>query len=123
FRSIQVDDSGDGFALRVNGERIFCRGACWTALDVVSLSAPRSDYAQMLGKVRDAGMNMLRIGGTMVYESADFFDLCDAYGILVWQDLMFANMDYPDGDEEFVAGVTRELRQQLQALLPRASGA
>ena len=121
FRSIQVDDSGDGFALRVNGERIFCRGACWTPLDAVSLSSPRSDYAQILGKVRDAGMNMLRIGGTMVYESADFFDLCDAYGILVWQDLMFANMDYPDGDEEFVAGVTRELRQQLQALLPRAS--
>jgi beta-mannosidase len=66
-------------------------------------------------------MNMLRVGGTMVYESDDFLDLCDEFGILVWQDLMFANMDYPDGDEAFVAGVTAELKQQLERLLPRAS--
>ncbi len=121
FRSVQVDRTSDGFTLRVNGERIFCRGACWTPLDVVSLSATRDDYARILGQVRDAGMNMLRVGGTMVYESDDFLDLCDEFGILVWQDLMFANMDYPDGDETFVAGVTAELKQQLERLLPRAS--
>ena len=88
---------------------------------MVSLSATRGDYARILGQVRDAGMNMLRVGGTMVYESDDFLDLCDQFGILVWQDLMFANMDYPDGDEAFVAGVTTELKQQLERLLPRAS--
>jgi len=121
FRSVQVDRTDDGFALQVNGERIFCRGACWTPLDVVSLNASRDEYARVLGQVRDAGMNMLRVGGTMVYESDDFLDLCDEYGILVWQDLMFANMDYPDGDDSFVAGVTAELRQQLERLAPRAS--
>lgn len=121
FRSVQVDRTDDGFALQVNGERIFCRGACWTPLDVVSLNASRDRYARILGQVRDAGMNMLRIGGTMVYESDDFFDLCDEYGILVWQDLMFANMDYPDSDENFIAGVETELKQQLERLLPRAS--
>ena len=121
FRSIQVDRKDDGFALRVNGERIFCRGACWTPLDVVTLTGSRDDYARILGQVRDAGMNMLRVGGTMVYESDHFLDLCDEYGILVWQDLMFANMDYPDGDEAFVAGVITELEQQLERLLPRAS--
>jgi beta-mannosidase len=121
FRTVQVDTTGDGFAVRVNGERIFCRGACWTPLDVVSLSAPRDDYARILEQVREAGMNMLRIGGTMVYECDDFLDLCDQYGILVWQDLMFANMDYPDGDADFIASVTSELKQQLERLLPRAS--
>jgi beta-mannosidase len=121
FRTIEVDRSVDGFALRVNGVAVFCRGACWTPPDVVSLRATRAEYRRILDQVRAAGMNMLRVGGTMVYESNDFLDLCDEYGILVWQDLMFANMDYPDGDEAFVSGVVTELTQQLERLLPRAS--
>lgn len=123
FRSVEVSREGGGFGLRVNGERVFCRGACWTPLDVVTLAASREEYARVLSEVRAAGMNMLRIGGTMVYESDDFLDLCDEYGILVWQDLMFANMDYPDGDPAFVEGVRTELAQQLDRLLPRACAA
>jgi beta-mannosidase len=121
FRSVEVARERGGFELRVNGERIFCRGACWTPLDVVTLTASRDEYARVLSEVRAAGMNMLRIGGTMVYESDDFLELCDEYGILVWQDLMFANMDYPDADAAFVAGVRTELSQQLERLLPHAA--
>jgi beta-mannosidase len=120
FRALEVDRNAGGFALRINGERVFCRGACWTPLDVVSLRAPRADYQRILGQVRAAGMNMLRVGGTMVYESDDFLELCDEYGILVWQDLMFANMDYPE-EAAFLAGVNTELTQQLERLLPHAS--
>ncbi len=47
FRRIAVDrgPDGHGFALHVNGVRIFCRGACWTPIDVVSLQASEADYA------------------------------------------------------------------------------
>ncbi|MDB4969833.1 MAG: beta-mannosidase [Myxococcales bacterium] len=111
----------DEFELRINGAPIFCRGACWTPLDPVALGADRAAYAVALLQAQRAGMNLLRVGGTMVYESDDFYDLCDELGILVWQDFMFANMDYPEDDAAFVAGVVDEARQLLQRLQARPS--
>jgi beta-mannosidase len=108
------------FALQINGARVFCRGACWTPLDPVTLSASGEQTVAALEQARAAGMNMLRVGGTMVYESDAFYDACDRLGILVWQDFMFANMDYPE-DESFVAGVREEVRQVLGRLQARPS--
>jgi beta-mannosidase len=113
FRSVDVDAGDGGFALSVNGERIFCRGVCATVPDVVSLSASAEEHRAALVALRDAGTNMIRVGGTMIYEDDAFYTLCDELGILVWQDFMFANMDYPFADEAFMASVRREVRQFL----------
>jgi beta-mannosidase len=118
FRTLSLDTADGDFALSVNGEFVFCRGACWTPLDVVTLTGSRSALKATLARVVAAGMNMLRVGGTMVYETNDFYELCDELGILVWQDFMFANMDYPD-DEAFRAIVQAEVRQVLARLEPR----
>jgi beta-mannosidase len=115
FRRIKVDNGpdGKGFGLTVNGVPVFCRGAVWTNADIVNLPGDRESYRPLLELARDAGMNMLRIGGTMTYESRAFFELCDELGILVWQDFQFANYDYPVKDEGFAAAVRDEARDQL----------
>src|SRR4029079_2708498 len=61
------------------------------------------------------------VGGTMTYESDDFFALCDELGLLVWHDFMFANMDYPAGDEAFRATVQAEVAQFLRRTRQRPS--
>lgn len=120
FRTIEIERANGDFALRVNGVDVFCRGACWTPLDVVKLVATPQALRETMVQVCAAGMNMLRVGGTMVYEDEAFHDALDEYGILLWQDLMFANMDYPE-DETFVAGVLVEVDQQLARLQGRPS--
>ncbi|MCL6708465.1 hypothetical protein M8R20_15850 [Pseudomonas sp. R2.Fl] len=117
FRTIAVDHGADGrdFAITVNGERIFCRGAVWTNADILRLPGDTESYAPWLSRAADAGINMIRIGGTMAYESGDFFRLCDRLGILVWQDFMFANFDYPVAEEAFADAVDREVADLLQS--------
>ncbi|PST18179.1 beta-mannosidase [Rhizobium sp. JAB6] len=115
FRRLSVDRGADGqdFTVIVNGERIFCRGAVWTTADIVRLPGGRDDYERWLRLAAEAGMNMIRIGGTMAYETPEFFRLCDELGLLVWQDFMFANFDYPKNDKAFSAHVEAEVSQFL----------
>jgi beta-mannosidase len=123
FRTIDVDHGadGNGFGLVANGEAIFCRGVCWTPLDLANLSADAADYRTALEQLRDAGVNMVRIGGTMTYEGDRFHELCDELGILVWQDFMFASLDYPWEDEAFANNVSLEATQTLEALQSQPS--
>ncbi len=111
FRRAAVDRgvNGDDFAVLVNGERIFCRGAVWTAADMFSLPGDRHNYEPWLLLAKQAGMNMIRLPGIGVYESADFFALCDELGLMVWQDLMFANFDYPVSNAGFMIHVKSEI--------------
>lgn len=121
FRTVAVDTTDGGFGVSVNGERVFCRGVCSTVNDIASLSGSPAEHRAALGALREAGVNMIRVGGTMIYEDDAFYELCDELGILVWQDFMFANMDYPFADEAFVTSVKREASQLLSRLQLRAS--
>ncbi len=123
FRSLALDATDGGFGLRINGERVFCRGACWTPADVVGLSPSPNEQRQAVELARDAGMNMIRVGGTMLYEDDAFHDACDALGVLVWQDFMFANMDYPCADEAFMKSARLEAEQIVARLARRPSTA
>jgi beta-mannosidase len=127
FRAIQPGPSGDhdvavdGLDLQVNGVRVFARGAVWTPADAVGMAPDEGRLRQVLTRVCDSGMNILRVPGTGAYESPVFHDLCDELGLLVWQDFMFANLDYPITDDAFRATVEGELDQVLDELAGRPS--
>lgn len=112
FRRVEADTAEGCFGLRLNGEPVFARGVCWVPLDTLRLHAEPAQYREVLTRLREAGVNMVRVGGTMAYEDDAFFALCDELGLLVWQELMFANMDYPGDDAGFRAEVDAELAGQ-----------
>jgi beta-mannosidase len=120
FRSLEVDrgEDGEGFGVVVNGVPVFCRGACWSNADVTTLAGGRATYEPWLRLAREAGMNMIRLPGVMTYEDDAFFALCDELGIMVWQEMMLANFDYPQGD----AGFRAAIKAEAEALLSRTQG-
>lgn len=120
FRTVEVDRSDGGFTFVVNGVPTFVRGANWFPPDPVRLRSSEDEVRHRLDLVRSANLNMLRVPGTTVYADPTFLSVCDELGILVWQDCMFAYMDYPD-DEAFVAEVGMELRQAFADLSGHAS--
>jgi beta-mannosidase len=121
FRRVVLDTAGGGFGLVVNGEPVFARGVCWVPLDTLRLHTEPAHYRAVLTRLRDAGVNLVRVGGTMAYESEAFFDLCDELGLMVWQELMFANMDYPADDPAWRAEVDAELAGLWPGLARHAS--
>jgi beta-mannosidase len=123
FRDLRTegDLEADGLRLSVNGVPIFARGAVWTPLTGSAGEGGPGQLRSRLQRLVEAGMNMVRIPGTACYETAEFHDLCDELGILVWQDFMFANLDYPEGDAAFMEAVEQEACQVLDDLGHRPS--
>ena len=64
---------------------------------------------------------MLRVWGGGFYEEERFYDLCDRYGILVWQDFIFSCSIYPLDDPEFLENVRIEAVENVRRLRHRAS--
>ncbi len=104
FRTASLNREDGRVQLLLNGVPVFCRGACWTTNDVLSLSGDPADLRRTLNWPPPPA-NMVRVGGTMVYESDEFYQKCDRLGLMVWQDFMFANMDYPTDDGFFLESV------------------
>ena len=123
FRRLEAaaDLEADGPALRINGQPVFARGAVWTPPSLREPLSTAESCRPLLDRVVAAGMNMVRVPGIGAYESPAFHDACDELGILVWQDFMFANLDYPESDPAFMATVEHEARAVLHALGPRPS--
>jgi len=80
IRTVEMDD----WILKLNGERLFCRGSNYGPGDARIASMDRDRYARDIRLARDANLNMLRVRAHV--ERPEFYDLCDEAGILVWQD-------------------------------------
>src|SRR5258705_2335264 len=111
----EADQQGKSFTFIINGVPVFAKGGNWIPADSFPTRVSRAKYSQLLESVRDTNMNMLRVWGGGIYESNDFYELCDEMGILIWHDFMFAGSMYP-GTPEFLDNVRHEAIDNVKRL-------
>ncbi len=124
FRSVRLDTTpdeiGSAFTLVINDVPIFVRGANWIPDDCFLPRLTRERYRDRIAQARDANMNMLRVWGGGIYETDTFYEECDAAGIMVWQDFLFACAAYPE-EEPVYSEIEAEAREAITRLMPYAS--
>lgn len=114
--NLESDEWGNNFQFRINGEPIFAKGANWIPTDSFINRVTDEKMEFYIRSAKEANMNMLRVWGGGYYETDRFYELCDKYGILVWQDFGFACRAYPLDEEKFLDNVKAEVRDQVRRL-------
>lgn len=115
----QPDQWGESFRFVVNRRPVFIKGANWIPADSFVTRLDRAAYERDLRSAVLAHMNCVRVWAGGLYESEDFYDLCDELGLLVWQDFLFGCDLYPS-DDAFLASVRTEAGQNVARLHHRA---
>jgi len=119
IRSLEVvrqkDSLGISFYVKLNGIPVFIKGASYIPQDNFQNRVTNQRYEYMVKSAADVHMNMLRVWGGGIYENDEFYNLCDQYGILVWQEFMFACAMYP-ADSLFINSVKHEIVDNVTRL-------
>ncbi|MGB1287820.1 MAG: glycoside hydrolase family 2 protein, partial [Aggregatilineales bacterium] len=110
------DEWGQGMFFTCNGVPFFAKGANWIPASPYPAEPTRETLDVFVKATADANMNMFRVWGGGIYEDNDFYDLCDEYGIAVWQDFMFACGTYPASNDGWLANVRTEAIQNVQRI-------
>jgi beta-mannosidase len=117
----EEDRWGRSFIFVVNGVPVFAKGSNWIPADSFPTRITDEHLEGLVRSAAQTHQNMLRVWGGGFYEEERFYDLCDRYGILVWQEFIFACSIYPLDDPEFLENVRGEVIQNVQRLRHRAS--
>ncbi len=105
-----------GFAVIVNGVKIFCRGANWVPCEPFVPSVRDEKIDRLLSLAREMGANCLRVWGGGVFEKDFFYSACDRYGFLVIQDFQMACGYYPEKQDWFLRALEAETEQAAKRL-------
>ncbi len=102
------NESFSGFVLKVNGEKVFCRGANWVSCVPFSVGNIDERQTAILELCAEAGVNMLRVWGGGAFETKHFYNECSRLGIMVTQDFLMACGAYPEEQDWFIEELKRE---------------
>lgn len=109
--SIKKFDNGLTFYFKINDLAIFLKGSNWISSNYLTLIQTE----KILKAALAANMNTIRIWAGGKYESESFYDMCDRFGLIIIQSLMFDSSLYPT-NTEFVNNALEEVSYQINRL-------
>ncbi len=113
--STEKDNWGKEFAFVINGVKMFAMGADYIPEDAIYTRITDEKIHNLIKSASKANFNCIRVWGGGYYPSDTFYDYCDKYGLVVWQDLMFACNVY-DMTSEFEKNIVEETRDNVTRL-------
>lgn len=69
----------------INGRKMFLKGANWCTIDAL-MRFSTEDYDRILSRAKQQGINFFRAWGGGLPETDEFYELCDKYGITIYQE-------------------------------------
>lgn len=116
----EKDQWGESFEFCVNGVSVFAMGANYIPEDCFYTRCSRERSEALIRQCVRANYNSIRVWGGGYFCDDYFYDLCDEYGLIVWQDLLFACGVYRL-HEDFVENVVQETIDNVKRLRHHAS--
>ncbi|KAK0731866.1 glycoside hydrolase family 2 protein [Lasiosphaeris hirsuta] len=110
-----TDQPGTSFFFEVNNIPLYCGGSDWIPADNFIPRISRQKYFDWVKLVAEGNQFMIRVWGGGIYEEQAFYDACDEYGILVWQDFMFGCGNYPAWPE-LLESIKTEAHENVKLL-------
>ena len=109
------DQPGTSFYFEINNIPVFCGGSDWIPADNFIPRITPEKYRNWVKLVMEGNQVMIRVWGGGIFEEAAFYDACDEFGILVWQDFMFGCGNYPT-NEDILKLIKREAIENVKIL-------
>ncbi|HLK17778.1 MAG TPA: discoidin domain-containing protein [Bryobacteraceae bacterium] len=115
IRQFTYSEEGGAFKMWINGRRFIPRGGNWGFSESMLRYRAR-EYDAAVRYHREMNFNMIRDWVGQIGDD-EFYDACDRYGIVVWQDFWLANpWDGPDpGDDAMFLRVARDYIRRIRS--------
>ena len=113
--STEKDEYGEEFCHVVNGVKFFAMGADYVPEDSILAWRSPERTEKLIKSCVKANFNSIRVWGGGFYPDDSFYALCDKYGLVVWQDFMFACATM-HLTPEFEANIMREFEDVLKRI-------
>jgi len=123
----QWNEHTESRQINVNGQKIFIKGGDWIVSDELLRFSP-ARYDAEVRFHRDMNLNLIRVWGGALLERPEFYEACDKYGMLVFQDMwgsgdcngrwedpmklddQWTRRKYPDDHALFIASIKDQIK-------------